>query len=59
MRSIRGKRLNTPSAKSVPIRQCEEADIRLSATALGCRLARRDDVAREREWDTVGEEEIF
>ena len=55
MRSISRKRLNTPSAKSVPIRQCEEADVRPSATALCCRLARCDDVARE--WDAVGEEE--
>ena len=55
MRSIRGKRLNTPSAQSVPIRQCEEADVRPSATALCCRLARCDDVARE--WDAVGEED--
>ena len=55
MRSIRGKRLNTPSAQSVPIRQCEEADLRPSATAFRCGLERCDDVVRE--WDAVGEED--
>ena len=46
-----GAYLYAPSAQSVPVRQCEEADVRPNATALCCRLARRADITRK--WDAV------
>ena len=44
-----GTYLCAPSAQSILVRQCEKADVRPIATALCCRLARRADVARERD----------